>query len=52
MRPVTDKPSRQPTNWRTVINKDVSRTVAKVLRPTTDFPAWGFGKRTENPQGI
>ena len=29
-----------------------SRTVAKVLSPTTDFPTWGSGKGTENPQGI
>ena len=28
-----------------------SCTVAKVLGPTTDFPSWGSGKRTENPQG-
>ena len=28
-----------------------SCTVAKVLGPTTDFPTWGSGKRTENPQG-
>ena len=29
-----------------------SHTVAKVLGPTTDFPTWGSGKGTENPQGI
>ena len=29
-----------------------SHTVKKVLGPTTDFPAWGSGKGTENPQGI
>ena len=29
-----------------------SCTVKKVLGPTTDFPTWGSGKGTENPQGI
>ena len=29
-----------------------SHTIGKVLRPTTDSPAWGSGKGTENPQGI
>ena len=29
-----------------------SHTVRKVLGPTTDFPTWGSGKGTENPQGI
>ena len=29
-----------------------SHTVNKVLGPTTDFPTWGSGKGTENPQGI
>ena len=29
-----------------------SHTVAKVLGPTTDFPTWWPGKRTENPQRI
>ena len=29
-----------------------SHTVKKVLGPTTDFPAWGSGKGTKNPQGI
>ena len=29
-----------------------SRTVKKVLGPTTDFRAWGSGKGTNNPQGI
>jgi len=29
-----------------------SCTVAKVLGPTTDFPTWGSGKGTENPQVI
>ena len=27
-------------------------TVKEVLGPTTDFPTWGSGKGTENPQGI
>ena len=27
-------------------------TIKKVLGPTTDFPTWGSGKGTENPQGI
>ena len=27
-------------------------TIKKVLGPTTDFPTWGSGKETENPQGI
>ena len=25
-------------------------TIKKVLGPTTDFPTWGSGKETENPQ--
>ena len=29
-----------------------SRTVKEVLGPTTDFPTWGSGKGTENPQRI
>ena len=29
-----------------------SHTVAKILRPTTDFSTWGSSKGTENPQGI
>ena len=29
-----------------------SHTVKKVLGCTTDFPTWGSGKGTENPQGI
>ena len=29
-----------------------SRTVAKVLGPTAEFPTWGSHKRTENPQAI
>ena len=29
-----------------------SRTIKKVLGPTTDFPTWGSGKGTENSQGI
>ena len=29
-----------------------SHTVKKILGPTTDFPNWGSGKGTENPQGI
>ena len=29
-----------------------SHTVVKALGPTTDFPIWGSGKGTENPQGI
>ena len=29
-----------------------SLTVVKGLAPTTDFPTWGSGKETENPQGI
>ena len=29
-----------------------SCTVAKVLDPTKDFPTWGSGRGTENPQGI
>ena len=43
-------PSRQPTNWRTDIPKKCS-PCCKSYRPTTDFPTWGSGKRTENPQG-
>ena len=27
-----------------------SRTVKEVLGPTTDFPTWGSGNGTENPQ--
>ena len=27
-------------------------TAAKVLGPTIDFPAWGFSRGTETPQGI
>ena len=27
-----------------------SHTVVKVLGPTTDFPTWGSGKKTENPR--
>jgi hypothetical protein len=30
----------------------MQNTVKKVLVPTTDFPKWGSGKRTENSQGI
>ena len=30
----------------------LQNTVKKVLGPTTDFPTWGSGKGTENPQGI
>ena len=29
-----------------------SCTVAEFLGPTTDFPTWGSGKGTENPQAI
>ena len=29
-----------------------SHTTAKVVGPITDFPTWGSGKWTENPQGI
>ena len=29
-----------------------SHTVEKALGPTTDFPMWGSGKGTDNPQGI
>ena len=29
-----------------------SHTVKKVLGPMTNFPTWGSGKWTENPQGI
>ena len=41
----------QPTNCRTIKPKS-SHNVTKVLGPTTDFPTWGSGKRTENPQGM
>ena len=29
-----------------------SRTLAKVLGPTTDFPIWGSGKTTESPEKL
>ena len=29
-----------------------SHTIAKVVSPKTDFPTWGSGKGTENPQGL
>ena len=32
--------------------KEILCTVKNVLGPTTDFPTWGSGKGTENPQRI
>ena len=49
--PHTEPPSRQPTNWRTIIPKKVSHC-CKILGPTAVFPTWGSSKGTENPQGI
>ena len=46
--PNIDPPSRQLTNCRTIN----SHTTKKVLEPTRDFPTWGSGKGSENPQGI
>ena len=33
-------------------SKRNSLTVKKILGPTTNFPTWGSGKGTENPQEI
>ena len=38
--------------WKNKNKYQNSHTVKKVLGPTTDFPTWGSGKGTENPQGI
>ena len=35
----------QPTNWRTVIPKELP-TVVKILSPTSGFVAWGSNKGT------
>jgi len=35
--PTIEPPSRQPTNWRTIISKKFSHCM-KVLGPTTDLP--------------
>ena len=52
--PLTPPQSRLADNPRTEeqLYQRNSRTVKKVLGPTTDFPTLGSGKGTENPQGI
>jgi len=40
------------SHWAEQLYQRNSRTVKKVLEPTTDFPTWGSGKGTENSQGI
>ena len=40
------------TNYKLENNYTKEILIAKVLGPITDFPTWGFGKGTENPQGI
>ena len=50
--PTIDLLSRCPKTAEQLYYQRNSHTVKKVLGPTTDFPTWGFGKGTENLQGI
>ena len=54
MLPLAPPQSRQADDPQTAeqLYQRNSRTVKKVLGPTTDFPTWGSSKGTENLQGI
>ena len=47
----TEPPSRQPTNWRTIMPKKFSHC-KESSRTHNRFPTWGSGKGTENSQRI
>ena len=49
--PTIESPSRQPTNWRTIIPKKFSHC-SKSSKAHNRFPNLGSGKGNENPQGI
>ena len=45
-------PQADNPQTREQLHQRSSLTTAKVPGPTADFPTWGSGKGTENPQGI